>query len=135
MSETTITPPYHGYKPYGLRCQTCGAPEFASIHQRPALQPEPDAGGEWQQHEYKASLVIANVRNGGEDYDIIACTRDAKLPAHTAARIVTDHNAIPKLVAALEGVAIMLNAELERYREEPWAQRVRAALTLVKGGE
>lgn len=29
---------------------------------------------------------------------------------------------------ALRGVAIMLNTELAKYEDEPWAQRVRAAL-------
>lgn len=33
------------------------------------------------------------------------------------------------MLDALRGVAIMLNTELERYNDEPWAQRVRAAIT------
>lgn len=40
-----------------------------------------------------------------------------------------------KLVEALKGVAIMLNTELERYEQEPWAQRVRNALATVEQGE
>lgn len=34
-----------------------------------------------------------------------------------------------RLLEALKGVAIMLNTELEKYDNEPWAQRVRAAIT------
>ena len=40
-------------------------------------------------------------------------------------RCVNSHDA---LVEAAKGVAIMLNTELERYENEPWAQRIRAAL-------
>lgn len=40
----------------------------------------------------------------------------------------TNETRIAELEAALRGVAIMLNTELERYESEPWAQRVRAAL-------
>lgn len=35
------------------------------------------------------------------------------------------------LRAVVEGVAVMLNTELKDYESEPWAQRVRAALTKV----
>lgn len=34
-----------------------------------------------------------------------------------------------QLRGALRGVAIMLNTELQKYDKEPWAQRVRAALS------
>lgn len=34
-----------------------------------------------------------------------------------------------RLLEALKGVAIMLNTELEKYDSEPWAQRVREAIT------
>lgn len=61
-----------------------------------------------------------------------------------ADQIVNDHNQHAQLVEqrdccleALKGVAIMLNTELEGYEQEPWAQRVRAALAhepQAKGG-
>jgi hypothetical protein len=56
-------------------------------------QPIPDTDGEWRQHEHRPSLIITNVRNEGAYYDIIASTRDAKLPGHTATQIVADHKA------------------------------------------
>jgi hypothetical protein len=36
---------------------------------------------------------------------------------------------LEQMAEALRGVSIMLNTELEKYEEEPWAQRVRTALT------
>lgn len=45
--------------------------------------------------------------------------------------IAKKFNALDAAIPALKGVAIMLNTELAKYESEPWAQRVRAALSAV----
>src|SRR5689334_22951264 len=88
---------------------------------RTAQQPAPDSAGGWRVIRPAGRPMTAQIWDGPY---LIA--RELK-PEH-AAQIVRDHSAVPKLVEALKGVAIMLNTELEKYDSEPWAKRVHAAL-------
>lgn len=53
-----------------------------------------------------------------------------------AASIIRQHSTLvaqrDRLLGALKGVAIMLNTQLTSYEDEPWAQRVRAAITTIE---
>lgn len=155
---TTYTPPYHEYKPYGLRCQTCSAPEFASIHQKPTHQLEPDTGGEWRLSEPMVNRAIADGIRGGANITAVDVYYPEKRRHYgqivvfespeIAAQIVSNHNAIPQLVAALDLAARRLdfltnwiqnayakeiNADVRVGRQ--YAEDARAALALVKGRE
>lgn len=55
--------------------------------------------------------------------------------AANAAYLVHAANAYPALVEALQGVVTMLNTNLRSYDDEPWTQRVRAALALAERKE
>lgn len=156
MSETvtTYTPPYHEYKPYGLRCQTCSAPEFASIHQKPAPQPEPDAGGEWRLSEPMVNRAIADGIRGGANITAIDVYYPEKRKHYgqivvfespeIAAQIVSDHRAaalVPKLVAALEAARRQICAvtwegtKPQKRQAETLVAQIDEALALVKGRE
>jgi hypothetical protein len=80
--------------------------------------PAADTGEEWVVFKYQRRRVL----------DAFGCLVAEAQTGEQAARIVSDHNAMPKLIDALKGVAIMLNTELANYESEPWAQRVRKAL-------
>ncbi len=49
--------------------------------------------------------------------------------------IVTACNSHDKLLEACKGVAIMLNTVLCNFDDEPWAMRVRSAISLAEGKE
>lgn len=111
---------------HGYPCPTC-------VASRKSPQPAPDAEGEWKTFGRIVHHPIRDERGDSVDrFQLqVENTNGLLEPGEAeriAARIARDHSAVPKLIEALKGVAIMLNTELERYESEPWAQRVRAAL-------
>lgn len=84
------------------------------------LQPEPDAGEEWRVFEFQRLRVLNKTGR------LVA---DAQTEAE-AAQIVSDHNAIPKIVAALEAAQKYISAG---YQPPELMDQIDTALALVKG--
>jgi hypothetical protein len=90
---------HHGCGIHGIPCD-------CECHQTTPTQPAPDAGGEW-----RVRLLPGRAQVIAGDLIILD-----NIDPQTAAQIVSDHNAVPKLVAAAEA-ALRYD---ERIRQHAW---------------
>ena len=92
----------HAHEEYWWPCLRFGV----EVHSGPATAPAPDAGGEWHRIDERVVDGVANA---------IATAADTSI----AERIKTEHNAAPKLVAALKRMRAKFRACAIRVGSDP----------------